>query len=74
MIYLGRISYGLYVFHGLALVLVVHACKSLPPSEKWALFPLLALAVTILLAAASYQWLELPFLRLKKRFQHVQSR
>jgi peptidoglycan/LPS O-acetylase OafA/YrhL len=32
------------------------------------------LALTILLATASYRWLESPFLRLKERFAHVQSR
>ena len=42
------------------------------------LIPLVALAValllTIALAAASYHWLETPFLSLKKRFTYVKSR
>jgi peptidoglycan/LPS O-acetylase OafA/YrhL len=33
-----------------------------------------ALALTIALAAASYRWLESPFLRMKERFARVQSR
>ena len=35
---------------------------------------MVGLALTILLASASYRWLESPFLRLKERFAHVQSR
>jgi peptidoglycan/LPS O-acetylase OafA/YrhL len=35
---------------------------------------IVGLALTIVLAAASYRWLESPFLRLKERFAHVQSR
>jgi peptidoglycan/LPS O-acetylase OafA/YrhL len=35
---------------------------------------ILGLALTVALAAASYRWLESPFLRLKERFAHVQSR
>ena len=66
IVYLGRISYGLYVFHGLALVTLT------------ALFPAVvavpfALASSIATAAASYRYLERPFLKLKERFQHVRS-
>jgi peptidoglycan/LPS O-acetylase OafA/YrhL len=39
-----------------------------------ALRPVLALAFTILLASASYAFLEKPFLKLKERFTRVDSR
>lgn len=52
--YLGKISYGLYVFHGAAL--------RLSPS------PLFALPLTVAIAALSHRFLESPFLRLKYRF------
>ena len=55
--YLGKISYGLYVFH-VAVIRIV-------PS------PLLALPLTIAIAALSYRYLESPFLRLKHRFTRV---
>jgi peptidoglycan/LPS O-acetylase OafA/YrhL len=73
LLYLGKISYGLYVLHEFA-----HFCamRILPAPT-----PLLVIAqsaigltLTILIAAASYRWLESPFLRLKERFAHVQSR
>ena len=35
---------------------------------------LIALALTVLMAVVSYHALELPFLRMKRRFTHVQSR
>jgi len=52
--YLGKISYGQYVFHAAILRAV--------PS------PVLALPLTIAVAAFSHRFLESPFLRLKDRF------
>ncbi|HKV92489.1 MAG TPA: acyltransferase [Candidatus Angelobacter sp.] len=73
LLYLGKISYGLYVLHEFA-----HYCamRLLPASTPWQVTEQSAfsLALTILLAAASYRWLESPFLRLKERFAYVQSR
>ncbi len=68
-IYLGRISYGLYVYHLVALE-VVSRLPSRPPVITLAL----AMALTVTLAAISYRLLELPFLRLKERFALVRSR
>ncbi len=69
LIYLGRISYGLYVYHAAALFLIV---PILTP-QRWLLCIVVSLAATIVVAAASYRWLESPFLRLKTRYQHVRS-
>jgi peptidoglycan/LPS O-acetylase OafA/YrhL len=55
--YLGKISYGLYVFHAVAIRLTTS--------------PFLALPFTIALAAVSYRFLESPFLRLKDRFARL---
>jgi peptidoglycan/LPS O-acetylase OafA/YrhL len=73
LLYLGKISYGLYVLHEFA-----HYCAArlIPAATPLTLIAqsAIGLALTILLAAASYRWLESPFLRLKERFAHVRSR
>jgi peptidoglycan/LPS O-acetylase OafA/YrhL len=75
LIYLGRISYGLYVFHVLGLMisdsLVPHAASNF---GRYLLRTTLAFAITVGFAAASYRWLETPFLNLKQRFTHIFSR
>jgi peptidoglycan/LPS O-acetylase OafA/YrhL len=69
LIYLGRISYGLYVCHMLALALITRLFP------KYSLLnAITGLALTILIASISYRCLEAPFLKLKKRFTHVTSR
>jgi len=66
LVYLGRMSYGLYVFHALGL-----AIASFFLTKYSALHALMGLALTIMMAAASFHWLEKPFLKLKKRFTYV---
>lgn len=69
--YLGRISYGLYVVHQLALEMAKLILFKTMGRESQILRYVLALALTIPLAAISYRFLESPFLRLKRRFEHV---
>ncbi|HET9837582.1 MAG TPA: acyltransferase [Candidatus Angelobacter sp.] len=73
LLYLGKISYGLYVLHEFA-----HLCaqRLIPAAAPFRVIVQSALgfALTVALAAASYRWLESPFLRRKERFAHVQSR
>ena len=75
LIYLGRISYGLYVFHVLGLLISDYTVHDETANLfRYALRVLVALAATIAMAAVSYRWLETPFLGLKQRFTHVLSR
>jgi peptidoglycan/LPS O-acetylase OafA/YrhL len=76
LLYLGKISYGLYVFHTTALALTM---RWLPPFSYSALWwvvavDAIALLLTISIAALSYKYFEKPFLRFKRRFEFVYSR
>ncbi len=73
LVYLGKISYGLYVYHFLALLLV-HSALSPLGVTLYPVYALLGFALTVALSMASYHFLELPFLKLKKRFTYVLSR
>lgn len=73
---LGKISYGLYVFHGSALLITHVLSHRLPYFREhpaWLVYTL-SLPLTILFASLSYRYWELPFLRLKERFEVVKSR
>jgi peptidoglycan/LPS O-acetylase OafA/YrhL len=70
----GRYSYGLYLWHYLfarqfgELQAWVAARVQTPPVATALSFSLILLCSTAI-AVASYRWLELPFLRLKRRFE-----
>jgi peptidoglycan/LPS O-acetylase OafA/YrhL len=70
---LGKISYGLYMLHFLGLLFMFDL---LHPRWGWTLLATkaLGLALTVLLAWASYRWVESPFLQWKDRFATVLSR
>jgi peptidoglycan/LPS O-acetylase OafA/YrhL len=72
--YLGKISYGLYVFH----VLAIEFARALfNPGHRlvyFAVSTLSAFLITVAAAVVSYHFLESPFLRLKGRFEIVNSR
>jgi peptidoglycan/LPS O-acetylase OafA/YrhL len=74
--YLGRISYGLYMFHSLSFYLVFHLWRDWLSRVGLGGVSgtLLVLIITIAMAAASYRYFEKPFLKLKERFTFVRSR
>ncbi len=85
VVYLGKISYGLYVFHIMAVLLAAKIMSLLGFTADGAhsahyfaatigLRVPLALGLTIAMAAISYQFLELKFLRLKDRLAFIHSR
>lgn len=82
--YLGRISYGLYVFHSLIFHLVFVNSAGLltriSGAFGWSALLrnlsglALVLTGTILAAHLSYRFFETPFLRIKQHFSFIQSR
>lgn len=78
MRYLGKISYGLYVFHVLAIWCTITGLRllgfSITGVGQGVAIAVLSLVVTTCAAAISYQFLERPFLRLKLRFSSVDGR
>ena len=70
---LGKISYGLYMWHAVAILIMLGLLR---PVWGWHLLAAKALGfvMTVILALASYRWIESPFLRLKDRFATVLSR
>jgi peptidoglycan/LPS O-acetylase OafA/YrhL len=79
LVYLGKISYGLYAFHLLGLRLseaLVFRWHSVQPGSgtPFAARLPIALAITIIFAVLSYRFFESPFLRLKECFTFIPSR
>ncbi len=76
LVYLGKISYGLYIFHVLCIDLSVTFARDVLHMRSHLIIASYGLGVplTILLAALSYRYWETPFLRLKERFAFVASR
>ncbi len=75
--YLGKISYGLYVFHtaSVGLVLYFNLERQFGATPLSYCIGLAAvLAVNIAVAAASYRLYEAPLLKLKARFEVIHSR
>lgn len=76
LVWLGKISYGLYVYHLLAITLFSYLPASFASTGAIAFILRLAgkFGLTILLAALSYKFFESRFLRLKRHFEVVESR
>ncbi len=69
LVYLGKISYGLYVYH---LLMLWIAYRYWPSSYERTF--VVGLLGTIAVAIVSYNLLERPFLKLKERFSHIRAR
>lgn len=74
LIYLGRISFGLYVFHELGMNMAWSLLHKLRVPQPGFVAAFLGLAITIAIASLSYNFYEKPFLKLKKRLEVVKSR
>jgi peptidoglycan/LPS O-acetylase OafA/YrhL len=74
LVYLGRISYGLYVFHALAIVLADKMVNYLPHGQVVRGGMMITFLLTVISGALSYHFLGEPFLHMKQRFTTVPSR
>ena len=68
LVFCGRISYGMYLFHGIVLAMFFHEFGRPVSLLMETLFGLGVISGTILVAYVSYRYFESRFLRLKKRF------
>ena len=81
LVYLGKISYGLYVFHQISLEIAAWLCNhssSMNSATHHAAYGaghlVLGFVLTLGFAVVSYRFFETPFLRWKDRFTVVRSR
>lgn len=76
--YLGKISYGLYMYHNIILVMVLkfvlyYSGVALNSLTGNLIYYGLAISATILVASLSYRFIERPFIRAKVRYSEVVS-
>jgi peptidoglycan/LPS O-acetylase OafA/YrhL len=70
--YLGNISYGLYMYHPIGIVLALYISLSFDINTNWLIYPL-SLILTIIMAGLSYKYFESFFLKFKVRFSKILS-
>lgn len=76
--YLGKISYGLYMYHCLCIAIAFYLVNQFTSYSISGLTGnliayTLSFALTILVSALSYHWIEQPFIRQKYKFARVAS-
>ncbi len=75
--YLGKISYSIYMWHGIAITIGLHIARFFQPelNTLWAnaIYYFATFALTLAMAAASYTYFETPFLKFKHLFAKVDS-
>ncbi|MEZ5016306.1 MAG: acyltransferase [Flavipsychrobacter sp.] len=76
--YLGRISFGLYMFHNIILVMVLRLMLSINKNiynslEGNIVYYILSILFTIIIAGLSYRFFEKPFIKAKVKYSSVIS-
>ena len=70
--YLGKISYGLYMFHPLVIIVSIKILLAVQHTSNAYLYPL-SILLTIGLAGLSYRFFEKPFISRKTKYTTVVS-
>lgn len=75
--YLGKISYSIYMWHGVAIIFGLHAARYYNPELNDVfsnmVYYVITFVVTLMMSAASYEWFEMQFLKFKHLFAKIQS-
>lgn len=78
IVYLGKISYGLYIYHQVAILLtdqtVMPALGLGVSALSWMIGLGISLAITVVVASVSYHAFERRFVLIKHRFEKIRSR
>jgi len=70
--YLGKISYGIYMFHPIVIVFSIKLCQVLDLQSNYILYPLVFLLI-IILSTLSYEYFEKFFINKKVKYSDVIS-
>lgn len=70
--YLGNITYGLYMYHPIGIVLALAISISIDFTTNWLIYPL-SFILTIIIAGLSYKYFEAFFLKFKNKFSNIIS-
>jgi peptidoglycan/LPS O-acetylase OafA/YrhL len=65
--YLGKISYGLYMYHQMIMVLVINTLLYFQLVNNYLIYAL-SILCTIILSGLSYEYFEKPFLKIKDKY------
>ena len=68
--HLGNISYGMYMYHPIAIMLAIYTGSQLGITSNWLFYPL-SFLFTILMADISYKYFESYFLKFKTKFAKI---
>jgi peptidoglycan/LPS O-acetylase OafA/YrhL len=70
--YLGNISYGLYMYHPIGIVIALRICFASDVKSNLIVYPFIVL-LTIVIAGLSYKYFESYFLKFKQKFSNIIS-
>jgi peptidoglycan/LPS O-acetylase OafA/YrhL len=72
--YLGKISYGIYMFHNILIIIVIKKILINNQIYSWTIFWITYILMTLILAYISFEFYEKKFLKLKEKFSIVKTR